>query len=123
MKLLTHNMLACHIKGVKNGYPFDIEVEKTQIVNADYDPDFLVRMVPKLNWPAFLQGAKQMGLKPQLPNEVTPDMLNNDDFLQKFHHCLMEVCLIEGTLICPSTGRRFKVSKGIPNLLLNDDEC
>lgn len=28
MKLLTHNMLQCHIKGVKNGYPLKIEAEK-----------------------------------------------------------------------------------------------
>ena len=26
MKLLTHNMLACHIKGVKENQPFIIEV-------------------------------------------------------------------------------------------------
>ena len=28
MKLLTHNMLSCHIKGVKNGYPFKIDPVK-----------------------------------------------------------------------------------------------
>ena len=35
----------------------------------------------------------------------------------------MQVQLLEGALICPETGRRFRVSKGIPNLLLNEDEC
>jgi multifunctional methyltransferase subunit TRM112 len=38
MKLLTHNMLACHIKGVKNGYPFEIEVEQIEEKEADFDP-------------------------------------------------------------------------------------
>ena len=28
MKLLTHNMLACHIKGVSNGYPLKVEATK-----------------------------------------------------------------------------------------------
>lgn len=28
MKLLTHNFLACHIKGVKNNYPLKIEATK-----------------------------------------------------------------------------------------------
>ena len=28
MKLITHNMLSCHIKGVTNGFPFKIEAEK-----------------------------------------------------------------------------------------------
>jgi hypothetical protein len=38
MKLLTHNMLACHIKGVKNGFPFTIEAEQIEEREADYDP-------------------------------------------------------------------------------------
>lgn len=29
---------------------------------------------------------------------------------------------MEGSLICPETGRKFPVSKGIPNMLLNEDE-
>ena len=29
----------------------------------------------------------------------------------------------EGQLICPESGRRFPISKGIPNMLLNEDEC
>jgi multifunctional methyltransferase subunit TRM112 len=31
MKLLTHNMLQCHIKGVQNGYPLKIEAEKVEV--------------------------------------------------------------------------------------------
>ena len=38
MKLLTHNMLSCHIKGVKNGYPFIIEATKVVEHEADFDP-------------------------------------------------------------------------------------
>jgi hypothetical protein len=38
MKLLTHNMLACHIRGVKNGFPFRIEATQIETRDADYDP-------------------------------------------------------------------------------------
>lgn len=38
MKLLTHNLLQCHIKGVKNGYPLKIEATKVESRDADYDP-------------------------------------------------------------------------------------
>ena len=38
MKLLTHNMLQCHIKGVKNGYPFKIEVAETSTREAEFNP-------------------------------------------------------------------------------------
>jgi len=50
-------------------------------------------------------------------------MLQEDEsFLKSFHHALLEIHLEEGALICPETGRRFKVDKGIPNLLLHEDE-
>lgn len=49
-------------------------------------------------------------------------MLEDEDFLKLYHHALLEVTLQEGALICPETGRRFPVVKGIPNLLLNEDE-
>lgn len=57
-----------------------------------------------------------------LPETATAESLDDDDFLQKFHHALLEVVLEEGHLVCPETGRQFLVSKGIPNLLLNEDE-
>ena len=97
--------------------------------------------------------AEQMGVD-DLPATVEPSMLENDDFMRRFHHALLEVrtplssslsrkpefagCerkriiyffgvsrqvhLEEGALVCPETGRRFPVSKGIPNMLLNEDE-
>jgi hypothetical protein len=43
MKLLTHNFLQCHVKGVKNGYPLKIEAEKTEERDADFDPGVCAR--------------------------------------------------------------------------------
>jgi multifunctional methyltransferase subunit TRM112 len=57
-----------------------------------------------------------------LPDAVDDAALRDEAFLRAFHHALLEVHLEEGALVCPETGRRFKVSKGIPNLLLNEDE-
>lgn len=53
---------------------------------------------------------------------MTEEMLEDDTFLKAFHHALLEVQLEEGALVCPETGRQFKVSQGIPNLLLQEDE-
>ena len=61
MKLLTHNMLSCHIKGVQNGYPFTIEPSKVEEVDADYDPDFLRHIYPRLDWSALRAAATSMG--------------------------------------------------------------
>ena len=46
----------------------------------------------------------------------------DEPFLRAFHHALMEVHVKEGYLICPDSGRRFPITKGIPNMLLNEDE-
>lgn len=61
MKLLTHNMLACHIKGVQNGYPLKIEAEKVETREMDYEPDFLRHIFPRIQWAALREGAAAMG--------------------------------------------------------------
>lgn len=46
----------------------------------------------------------------------------DQDLLQKLHHILLEIDIIEGQLECPETGRIFPITQGIPNMLLNEDE-
>lgn len=45
MKLLTHNMLACHIKGVQNGFPLKIEATKVEQREAEFDPGIICIMM------------------------------------------------------------------------------
>ncbi|QDZ18738.1 Trm112p domain-containing protein [Chloropicon primus] len=123
MKLLTHNMLECHIKGVTNKYPFKVEAEEMENCECEFNPDFLRRMYPKLDWKALKETADELKIE-GLPESVSEEMLKGDEsFLRAFHHALLEVEVQEGALICPETGRRFPITKGIPNLLLNEDEC
>ena len=85
MKLITHNMLSCHIKGVRNGFPFKIEAEQVHCIHnltlpswpppltsnihcmqvetcdADFDPAFLRHMFPKIEWDALVAGAAALG--------------------------------------------------------------
>ncbi|GAQ90207.1 hypothetical protein KFL_006130040 [Klebsormidium nitens] len=121
MRLLTHNMLACNIKGVTKGYPLKIEATKTEEKETDFNAGFLRHIYPKLDWKALREAAASLGLE-ELPEQVEPSQLEDEDFLRRFHHVLLEIHLEEGALVCPETGRRFPVSKGIPNMLLNEDE-
>ena len=50
------------------------------------------------------------------------DYENDNDFLKQAHHALMEIEVVTGSLKCPSSGRVFPISEGIPNMLLNEDE-
>lgn len=60
MKLLTHNMLMCNIKGVKKGYPLKLEATQFEEREADFNPDFLRHLFAKVDWPALLQAAQSV---------------------------------------------------------------
>ncbi|KAI6702962.1 hypothetical protein NL676_012098 [Syzygium grande] len=121
MRLLTHNMLSSNIKGVTNGFPLGIVVEKVIEKPVEMNPDFLKNMFAKIEWKALVDASRSMGYA-DLPDQADSSMLDSVDFLQRFHHALLELHLEEGTLVCPETGRKFPVNKGIPNMLLHEDE-
>ncbi|XP_058096814.1 multifunctional methyltransferase subunit TRM112 homolog A-like [Magnolia sinica] len=121
MRLLTHNMLSSNIKGVANGFPLRLEAEKFVEKEVDFNPDFLKNMFPKIEWKALVDASRTLGYA-ELPDDADPSMLASEDFLRKFHHALLELHVEEGALLCPETGRRFPVNKGIPNMLLHEDE-
>ena len=79
-------------------------------------------MIPRLDWEVVVKAAQDLGQASDLPPELVENYENNQEFLKKAHHVLMEVEIINGDLVCPETGRRFPVADGIPNMLLNEDE-
>jgi multifunctional methyltransferase subunit TRM112 len=123
MKLLTHNMLTSKcIKGVSVGYPLKIIAKDIKISEVDFNRDFVSRIIPKLDWSVLWRAAESIGHAGDLPQAVCDDYENNDEFLKKVHHIVMEVEVINGELVCPETGRKFPIEDGIPNMLLNEDE-
>lgn len=122
MKLLTHNMLTSHVKGVTKGYPLLIKATEVKLNEVEFNAQFVSRMIPKLEWSALVQAAEELGHRQDLPDELVPDYNKNEEFLKKVHKVLLEVEVIEGCLKCPESGREFPISKGIPNMLLNEDE-
>merc|ERR1712181_206066 len=98
MKLLTHNMLTSKcMKAVTTGYPLAIQARDVKVSEVEFNQDFIAR--------------------------VTPENYEGDmDFLRKAHHALLEIEVINGDLVCPETSRKFPVTDGIPNMLLNEDE-
>ncbi|CAA6658827.1 unnamed protein product [Spirodela intermedia] len=125
MRLLTHNMLACNVKGVVNGYPLRLEAEVVAERPADFNADFLRHIFARIDWKAFVGAARSLPEEhavADLPEDAEPSMLASEDFLRRFHHALLELHVEKGALVCPETGRRFAIDKGIPNMLLNEDE-
>lgn len=57
-----------------------------------------------------------------MPETVTESLQQDEEFLKLMHKVLLEYEVEEGELICPETGRKFPISKGIPNMLLQETE-
>nr|CAG4649874.1 EOG090X0LTV [Scapholeberis mucronata]SVE94032.1 EOG090X0LTV [Scapholeberis mucronata] len=118
MTMKDSNVRQC-LKGVTVGFPLAQEVKVNEV---DFNPEFISRMIQKLDWPALCKAVDNLGHTNQLPPSVVEDYENNEEFLKKAHHFLMEIEVITGNLVCPETGRKFPVTDGIPNMLANEDE-
>uniref|UniRef100_A0A8C1SYN1 Multifunctional methyltransferase subunit TRM112-like protein n=1 Tax=Cyprinus carpio TaxID=7962 RepID=A0A8C1SYN1_CYPCA len=112
MKLLTHNMLTSHVQGVIKGYPLIIKATEVKVNELEFSAPFVSRMIPKLEW----------SLISALNCTLIPDYEKDEEFLRKVHRILLEVEVVEGCLQCPESGREFPISKGVPNMLLIEDE-
>ncbi|XP_059693418.1 multifunctional methyltransferase subunit TRM112-like protein [Haemorhous mexicanus] len=119
MKLLTHNLLSSHVPGLRpgGGFPLRIEAAEVRVRPVPFNAAFVSRLVPRLRWDALREAAESV------PPEPTPGYEADEEFLRRLHHVLLEVEVLEGSLQCPDSGRRFPISRGVPNLLLSEDEA
>lgn len=61
MRLITHNMLQCHVKDCNtNNFPLRFEDAEVELIEAEYNPTFLINMLPKLDWEALINTAVQV---------------------------------------------------------------
>ncbi|CAH4028700.1 unnamed protein product [Pieris brassicae] len=110
------------LRGVVTGYPLAINATIINITEVDYNPEFITRIIPKLDWEVLWRAADSIGHSDGLPQTIEPKFEENNEFLKKVHRVLLEVDIEEGNLVCPESGRRFPISKGIPNMLLTEAE-
>ncbi|XP_043326313.1 multifunctional methyltransferase subunit TRM112-like protein [Cervus canadensis] len=122
LKESLDNLLSSHVRGVgPRGFPLRLQATEVRINPVEFNPDFIARMIPKVEWAALLEAADTLHLI-EVPKEPIQGYEHNEEFLRKMHHMLLEVEVLEGTLQCPESGRLFPISRGIPNMLLSDEE-
>ncbi|XP_035581982.1 multifunctional methyltransferase subunit TRM112-like protein [Zalophus californianus] len=122
MKLLTHNLLSLHVRGVgPRGFPLRLQAAEVRINPVEFNPDFVARMIPKVEWAALLEAVDTLHLV-EVPKGPIERYEHDEKFLRQMHHVLLEVDVLEGTLQCPESGCLFPISCGIPNMLLSDEE-
>ncbi len=63
MKLVTHNMLSSKgLKGVRHGFPLTIKATDVRVSDVDFNPEFVARIIPKLDWRAVCQAASDLNI-------------------------------------------------------------
>ena len=63
VRLITHNLLACHAKGCNvNNFPLSFRDVQLEVKEAEFNPDFLEGFINKLDWGALLHAARQVWL-------------------------------------------------------------
>lgn len=103
------------------GFPLRLQATEVRINNVEFNPDFVARMIPKVEWEVLLEAADHLHLI-EVPKGPIQGYEQDETFLRKMHHVLLEVEVLEGTLQCPESGRMFPISRGIPNMLLSSEE-
>ena len=131
MRLISHNILKCNVKGVENGYPLKLNCENMEDL-ASETPDlsaFTVILTNKLNLSAVKSAATDLSFNDVVEildiigveDKSAIGSLSNEQ-LETLRHFLFDINIIDGSLTCPETGRVFVIKDGIPNMLLHEDE-
>ena len=61
VRLITHNLLACHVKGcTSNNFPLEFKDARIELREADFNADFLRGFMPKIEYPALIGAARQV---------------------------------------------------------------
>ncbi|CAL4109593.1 unnamed protein product, partial [Meganyctiphanes norvegica] len=100
----------------------EAKADEVKTVDIDFDQEFISRMIHKLDWKALIFAAQCVGHQEDLPDSLPDGYEGDEDLLKKLHHILLEVEVTSGCLVCPETQRKFPITNGIPNMLLNEDE-
>ena len=129
MKFLTTNFLKCSVQTCdtsNDNFPLSYDGSKCQLEqdeSIEFNPEFLVNILDRVEWSAILQVAADLGntsLPPNKPVFENKNSLNEDDMavLRDLHILLIQTSIVEGEMKCKNCGHTYYIKNSIPNLLL-----
>lgn len=125
MKLSTHNLLVCNkntcINNEKN-YPLIIKASKVNTVKSDFDEEKTKLFFDKMNKKALNEGCKDLNISKFDLEKIKEEQMQDKNVLEYLHNILFEVEIEEGNLVCANCGREYMIKRGIPDMVLKDDE-
>ena len=125
MKLSTHNLLVCNKKTCINNeknYPLIIKASKVNTVKSDFDEEKTKVFFDKMDKKALNEGCKDLNISKFDLEKMTDEQMKDKNVLEYLHNILFEVEVEEGNLVCANCGREYMIKRGIPDMVLKDDE-
>lgn len=94
MRILTHNLLMCNVKGCVSGnFPLVIRAKQVEKVASPFKAVFVLNILPKLDWPALVKGAADVRtLFPPLPS-LKFSLYSSDSFCLESTAALLSFAL------------------------------
>ena len=125
MKLSTHNLLMCNKKTCVNSdlsFPLKIVADKIEEKQEEFDEERVKCLFNKLDINALNSALCDLNLQKYDLLNLNDDIKNSNEFWMFIHHILFEYNIIEGKFICKNCKREYPIFKGIPDMVLQDDE-
>ena len=95
-------------------YPLTLSVEQMEELQVEYNASFMKGILEKIEYYVVLDQAKLLNI--QLPQNV------EDCDLELLHKVLLGIEITQGQMTCDKCQHIFKITDGIPNMLLNPNE-
>lgn len=125
MKLSTHNILMCNKKSCRDNeknYPLKIKATEIKTVKNEFDIEKAKKMFERLDKKGLNQGLNDLNMSKYNLENLTEDILNSKEFWEYIFTVLFETEIENGNLVCNNCGREYIIQKGIPDMVLKDEE-
>lgn len=126
MKVLTTNFVQCAVRDcAKAGKAYPLHFSNCELAQqeAEFNPEFIINILPKIEWSVLVQTANELG-NPNLPTtkpEIDIASAENEDtlrLLKDLHNLLVETHIITGAMTCNNCQHVYQINNSIANFLL-----
>lgn len=120
MKFLTTNFVRCAVKScdaTEGSFPLTFQNCKLELEEQEFDPEFIISMLERLEWSAIVQVAANLGNN-SLPAQKPDNIDQNEVMLKDLHSLLMETQIIEGEMVCRNCQHIYYIKNSIASFLL-----
>lgn len=129
MKFITTNFVKCAVKScdsAADSFPLKYTDCDLVQVEQDFNAEFIVHMIQRLDWNALIAVARDLGnerIPVTKPANLDPILEDDQAILKELHSLLIETQIVEGKMTCTNCKHTYFIKNSIPNFLLPPHLC